>query len=66
MNESRGIPHICHFVYTTAIRCQEVLNLKVRKFATRVDSQQNSVDYHSKTQIMNCLKTMIRMLNFTM
>ena len=43
------------FFYTIAIWCLEVLHLKLRKFATRVDSRQNS--------IMNCLNTMIWMLN---
>ena len=30
-----GIPHICH-CYTTAIRSQEMLHMRVRKFATNV------------------------------
>ena len=41
----------------------EILHLKVRKFATKVASRQNSINYHSKTQIMNCVKIMICILN---
>ena len=56
------IPHICHFFYTTAIWGVEILHLKVCKFA-KVDSRQNSVNYHPRTQIMICVKIMICMLN---
>ena len=51
------------FFYTTAIWCMEILHLKVRKSATKVASRQNSINYHSKTQIMNCVKIMICILN---
>ena len=34
---------ICHFVYTIAIGGQEILHLKVCKFATKVVLQQNCV-----------------------
>ena len=51
------------FLYTTAIWGLEILQLKVRKFGARVASRQNSVNYHSRTQIMKCLKTMIWNLN---
>ena len=47
------IPHICPFFYTTVIWEVKILHLKVRKFATKVASRQNSVNYHSGTQIMN-------------
>ena len=51
-----GIPHISHIFYTTTIWGVEILHLKVRKFATRDASRQNSVNYHLRTQILNCLK----------
>ena len=35
----------------------------MRKFATKFASRQNSVKYHPRTQIMNCVKIMICMLN---
>ena len=57
------IPHICHFFYTTAIWGVEILQLKVHKFATKVALQQNSVHYHTSTQIRNFVKIMICMLN---
>ena len=37
----------------------EILHLKARKFETKVASRQNSVNYHPRTQIMNCVKIMI-------
>ena len=58
-----SIPHICHLSYTTAIWGVEILHLKVRKFATKVASRQNSVNFHPRTQIMSCVKIMICMLN---
>ena len=61
--ESDRIPHICLFFYTTAIWCVEILHSKVRKFATKVASRQNSVNYHPRTEIINCVKIMICMLN---
>ena len=60
---SLGIPHFCHVFYTTAIWVVEILHLKVCKFATKVTSRQNRVNYYPRTQIMNCVRIMIYMLN---
>ena len=53
-NEYRyiNIPHICHCLYTTAVWGVKILHLNVRKFATKVVSRQNSVNYHLRTQII--------------
>ena len=51
------------FFYTPAYWGLEILHLKVRILASRVASRQNSANYHPKTQIMICVKTMICMLN---
>ena len=45
------ILHICHFFYTTTIWGLKILHLKVRKFATKVASRQNSVNLHPEAQI---------------
>ena len=45
------------FFYTTAIWGLEILHLKVRKFATKVASRQNSVKQHLGAQIhILCVK----------
>ena len=41
----------------------EILHLKVRKSATKVALRQNSINYHPRTKIKNCVKIMIYMLN---
>ena len=40
----KDIPDICPIFYTTKIKGLEILHLKLRKFATKVASQQNSVN----------------------
>ena len=40
----RTIPHICHFFYTTTFWGLKILHSKVRKFATKIASRQNSVN----------------------
>ena len=42
-----SIPDICHFFYTHIFWGLEILHLKVRKFATKIASRQNSVIHHS-------------------
>ena len=39
------IPHICHFFYTNTFWGLEILHSKVRKFATKIYSRLNSVNY---------------------
>ena len=38
-----NLPDVCHFSNTTAIWAQEILHLKVHRFATKVVSRQNCV-----------------------
>ena len=39
------IPDICHFFYTNTFLDQKILHSKVRKFATKIASRQNSVNF---------------------
>ena len=39
------IPHICHFFNTNTFLDQKILHSKVRKFATKIASRQNSVNF---------------------
>ena len=43
--EHEPIPDICRFFYITAIRGQDILQLKVGKFAAKVVSQQNCMKF---------------------
>ena len=40
------IPDICHFFYTHVFWGLKILHSKVRKFATKTASRQNSVNHH--------------------
>ena len=39
------IPYICHLFYTTTFYGLKILHLKVQKFATKIASQQNNVNF---------------------
>ena len=42
--QQEGIPYICHFFYTHTFSGLKILHSKVRKFATKIASRQNSVN----------------------
>ena len=46
----KNIPDICHFFYTSIFWGLKILHSKVRKFATRIVSRQNSVNHHSRAK----------------
>ena len=54
-----SIPDICHFFYTHIFLGLKILHSKVRKFGTKIASQQNSVDQywelHILCQITKCV-----------
>ena len=47
-----SIPDICHFFYTHKFWGLKILHSKVRKFMTKVASQQNSVNHSVKIHIL--------------
>ena len=52
LNQNKNcLQFIFVIIYTTAIWGQEILHLKVRKFGTKVVSQQNSVNHHSRAKL---------------
>ena len=46
----RYIPDICHFFYTSEFWSLEILHSKVRKFATKIASRQNSVNHRIRSK----------------
>ena len=55
------IPDICHFFYTHTFSGLKILHSKVRKFATKIASRQNSVNkyiickLHSECKVTHCV-----------
>ena len=55
-NHYRYIPDICHFFYTSTFKGLKILHSKVRKFATKVASRQNSVKFCWVSNYTLCVK----------